>query len=62
MSTSPISDLYEINVALNWIADGMEYNERDYGAGYAVKAVSERLTAIIHAMELDLHNEQGGAA
>ncbi|NCD25805.1 MAG: hypothetical protein EOL86_09485 [Deltaproteobacteria bacterium] len=58
MSTSPISDLYEINVALNWIADGMEYNERDYGAAYTLKAVTARLLAIIHAMEVDQHNEQ----
>ncbi|NCD25681.1 MAG: hypothetical protein EOL86_08835 [Deltaproteobacteria bacterium] len=62
MNAAPIADLYEIPTALDWIASGIEANERDYGAGYAVKAVSERLTAIIHAMELDLHNEQGGAA
>ncbi len=61
MNAAPIAALYEITTALDWIASGIETNERDYGAGYAVKAVSERLTAIIHAMELNLHNEQAGA-
>lgn len=60
MSTSPISDLYEINVALDWLVNGMEYSEH-YGAAYTLKAVTARLLAIINAMEADQRNEQAKA-